>query len=126
MTVANFDDESKLLDIDCDSDTSYHLPRWILLILILVLTSSASFGLGMLTEQSISSRDAVNGGGSSLSVGASPASMGQIIGDSSTRQYYLPWCSQVASISAADTVSFANAQDAEAKGYTAGKDCAGL
>ena len=126
MTVANFDDESKLLDIDREPATHKHLPRWAVVLIVLVLTASAAFGLGMLADQSITSHQTTGGaGGSSLSVGSSSAG-GQILGDSSTHMFYLPWCSQVSSISAANTVAFATEQAAESKGYTAGKDCAGL
>ncbi len=126
MTVSNFDSESNLLDIGLEPDSGKQLPRWAIIVIILVLTASAAFGLGMLADQSLSAHEtASSGAGSSLSVGKEGIE-GQIIADSSTHQFYLPWCSQASSISEANTVWFATEQAAEAKGYTPGGDCAGL
>ncbi|MBA3789047.1 hypothetical protein H0X32_01470 [Patescibacteria group bacterium] len=116
---------------------------------VLVLTASASFGLGMLAEKDmkISASNSViqagflessganfssnsGAGASNLSTstngGAPIPAGGQVVGSNSTRQYYLPWCPQVASISAGDAVTFDSQQTAEAKGFTAGKGCPGL
>ena len=129
MTVSNFDDESNLLDIDREPETNKRLPRWAVIVIVLVLTATACFGLGILADQSVNSYEASAGGGSSLSVGGTAngsSKTSQIIGDSTTHMFYLPWCSQASSISEANTVWFGSEQVAEDKGYTAGKDCAGL
>lgn len=126
MTLANFDAESNLLDIDRDPEPVKRLPRWAIILVILVLTASASFGLGILADQSLHSQEGSETSANSLSVGSSPVAKGQIVADSSTHTYYLPWCTEAASISAANTVWFATAQAAQAAGYTAGQDCPGL
>jgi hypothetical protein len=127
MTVTNSAEESNLLDIDREPEPAKSLPRWALITIILVLTATACFGLGILADQDVSGHGGASGG-SSLSVGGSSSGTqkGQIIADSSTHQFYLPWCSEVASISEANTVWFASQQAAVAKGYTAGQDCPGL
>jgi hypothetical protein len=130
MTVTNSAEESNLLDIDREPEAGKPLPRWVFIAIILVLTASACFGLGILVNQDIASHTSASGdtsAGSSLSVGGSTsAQKGQIIADSSTHQFYLPWCSEVDSISEANTVWFASEQAAEAKGYSAGQGCPGL
>jgi hypothetical protein len=127
-----------------------------IIIAVLVLSSSASFGLGLLAQQGSAS---ANGGG--LLVGAAPNSQpasatlsasaldasgvpgapttgatsangaaiptgGEVIADSSAHTYYLPWCPQVSKISKTNTVWFATEQMAKSAGYTAGPNCPGI
>jgi hypothetical protein len=121
------------------------------IIAVLVLSSSASFGLGLLAQGSASK--SANGGG--LLVGAVPTTEpssavlsasvldsthlsgsatatssipvgGEVIGASDTRRYYLPWCPQASKISKTNTVWFATEQMAKSAGYTAGENCPGI
>ena len=117
-------------------------PQNLAIIVILVLVSSASFGLGILAQQGSGSTNGagllVGGAGISqnssatLTTGnavpakASTPEGGEVVGSSSTHQYFLSWCSGAASISKADTVWFATTQMAKSAGYTAGPDCQGI
>ncbi|MDR3546914.1 MAG: hypothetical protein P4M11_01325 [Candidatus Pacebacteria bacterium] len=126
MTVPNQADESNLLDIDSEHETGKHLPKPLLVVTVLILASAACFSLGVLAAGSLGNHADSEAPGSSLSVGQGSATSSQVIGDSSIHTYYLPWCTQSASIQAADMVWFPSVQAAQAKGYTAGKDCPGL
>ncbi len=99
------------------------IPRDILIIAVLLLASSASFGLGYLAG-----RDA--GQGSTLSPDASPlvvaTTSGQVVASKNGTKYYLPGCSGVDRISDANKVWFVSAVAAESAGYTLSATCKGL
>lgn len=95
------------------------LSRNVVVICILVLTSSASFGLGMLAGQQGSA------GAVSIGTTAIPAG-GEVVASHATHAYYLPWCSQAMAIKNEDKVWFTDEQMAKSAGYTAGKGCAGI
>lgn len=96
-------------------------PKDALLVGILVLASSASFGLGFLAGrdagQGISSADSPQGG----IVIASTT--GQIVASKGGTKYYLPSCPGAARISDANKVWFASASAAEAAGYSRAANC---
>lgn len=113
------------------------LPRDILLIAILILSSTASFGLGVLAGRDL----AGEGGGVSISelpLAASPLGVqtipkeeplpagGQVVGSKNGSKYHLPWCPGAKQINEANKVWFASKQAAEDAGYTPAGNCKGL
>ena len=112
-----------------------------LMISIVVLTATASLGLGILAGQQksgaglvISSTPLSNPKTSTLSANAlsavsAPATLpsgGEVVGDTNTHEYYLPWCKQVGKIASSSVKWFASENEAKSSGYTAGKACAGI
>ncbi len=101
-------------------------PRDAFILSILVLASSASFGLGLLAGL-----DA--GQGSDLDieqaptqeVGAPAGSVGVVASKSGTK-YYLPSCAGAERISEANKVWFASPAAAAAAGYAPAANCKGL
>lgn len=122
------------------------IPRDVLVVGILILSSTAAFGLGILAG-----RDMGQGGGFSIeqisldnsgggmglaaaaaaSPGVSPAPAsipagGQLVASKSGTKYYFPWCSGAARIAEANKVWFASAEEAKSKGYSPASNCKGL
>ena len=120
------------------------LPRDILLVAILLLATSAAFGLGMLAGRAGPSTGSGQGSSVSLStipmtatalpgvadtVATLPASIpagGQVVASKNGTKYYAPWCSGAARISSANKVYFASASAAQAAGYTPAVSCKGM
>jgi hypothetical protein len=114
------------------------LPRDILVVAILVLCSTASFGLGLLAGRDL----AGEGGGFSISELPLAASSlgaleetkkeeplpagGQVVGSKNGSKYHLPWCSGAKTIIEANKVWFASKEVAEQAGYTPAGNCKGL
>ncbi|HUY05411.1 MAG TPA: hypothetical protein VMV62_01700 [Candidatus Paceibacterota bacterium] len=105
------------------------VPRDVLIIMVLLLASSASFGLGYLAGL-----DAGQGGkGGILEAGQAPTpgvgvpagSAGVVASKSGTR-YYPPGCAGASRISDANKVWFVSAEAAEAAGYAPAANCSGL
>lgn len=98
------------------------IPRDVLIITILALSSTLSFGLGYLAGI-----DA--GQAPSISVGESPlvatTTDGQVVASKSGSKYYFPWCSGVDRISTANKVWFSSAAFARAAGYSPAENCKG-
>lgn len=108
-------------------------PRDALIIAVLILASSASFGLGYLAGTE-------SGRGSGVSIAERPLSIeaqvpspsavasaaGQIVASKNGTKYYLPDCAGASRISAANKVSFASAAAAKAAGYAPAANCKGL
>lgn len=101
------------------------VPRDVLIIAVLILASSASFGLGYLAGI-----DA--GQGSDAKIEDLPASAtatsatGRYVASKNGTKYYLPSCTGVEKISEANKVWFASVAAAQAAGYTPAANCAGL
>jgi hypothetical protein len=111
-------------------------PRDLFVVLILILSCSASFGLGVLAG-----RDSGVGEGSSFSISqiplaaaTNPASIattsmptgGQVVASKNGTKYFLPWCGGAKQISDANKIWFASKEEAEAKGYQPALNCKGL
>lgn len=109
-------------------------PRDVLVVAVLVLASSLSFGLGYLAG-----RDA--GQGSSITIIPSPfmgdsaapmpgrdanAETSGVVASKNGTKYYLPSCAGADRISSANKVWFASAQAAALAGYTPAANCKGL
>ena len=100
-----------------------HIPRDILLVAIIILASSASFGLGYLAGS-----DAGQGRQSPLDQSSleAPGSPGQVVASKSGTKYYPPTCAGAANITDANKVWFVSSSAAEAAGYTPAAHCDGL
>ncbi len=118
------------------------VPKDALVVGILLLSSSASFGLGLLAGRDsgeggfavseiplapqaapAAALDAISGNT------AAPASLpagGQVVVSKNGTKYYLPWCASANRISEANRVLFASKDAAEAAGYTPAANCPGL
>ena len=102
------------------------IPRDVLIIAVLILASSASFGLGYLAGT-----DAGQGSAPVLEqaptpeVGAPAGSAGVVASKGGTK-YYLPGCAGADRISPANKVWFASASAAAEAGYAPAANCKGL
>lgn len=99
------------------------VPRDVFIIIVLVLASSFSFGLGYLA-----------GLDAQLATQESPfmlspittATEGQVVASKTGTKYYLPSCAAAGRISDANKIWFVSAAAAEAANYTPAANCTGL
>lgn len=94
------------------------IPKDALIIAILILASSASFGLGYLAAP-VPEVDC------SLSQPIGEAT-GKYVASKNGTKYYLPSCAGVEKISEANKVWFASVASAQAAGYSPAANCKGL
>ncbi|MHB1163069.1 MAG: hypothetical protein ACYCZZ_00850 [Minisyncoccota bacterium] len=116
MTIAEWREKSK--------SVLGRIPRDVLIIAILILASSASFGMGYLARQG-----AGQGGDAvveDLSPLATSSASGEVVASKNGTKYYLPSCSGADRISLANKVWFVSASDAERAGYAPATNCKGL
>lgn len=100
------------------------IPKDALIIGVLVLASSASFGLGYLTGL-----DATGKGNDTVLEEPSlttTAEEGKIVASKSGTKYYLPSCASASRISEANKIWFTSAELAVAAGYTPAANCKGI
>ncbi|MDO8407819.1 MAG: hypothetical protein Q7S95_01100 [bacterium] len=109
------------------------VPRDVLIVGVLLLSVSASFGLGFLAG-----RDGVGKDGISIEIVPAPeaivaglpaeasAKAGAYVASKNGSKYYLTTCSGAARISEANKVWFASAAAATAAGYAPAASCKGL
>ena len=101
------------------------IPRDVLIIGVLVLSSSVSFGLGYLAGL-----DA--GQGNDVKIEELPApttatsAQGRYVASKNGTKYYLPSCSGVGKISEANKIWFVSEAAARVAGYTPAVNCDGL
>ena len=102
------------------------LPRDVLLVAVLLLVASFSFGFGILVGQD-------SGSGAPFSVCDSTATPkpvldagGEVVASKTGTKYFLPWCSGAKNINTENLMTFASANDAKAAGYTPAANCKGL
>jgi hypothetical protein len=121
MTIAEAREKCKML--------VSRIPRDALIIGVLVLASSASFGLGYLTGLD-ADRSEQMGQGSDVTLDdlslATTTPGGQIVASKSGTKYYLSSCAVASRISEANKIWFTSAAVAEAAGYTPAANCKGL
>jgi hypothetical protein len=112
MTIAEAREKSKSL--------LAKVPRDILIISIIVLASSASFGLGYLAGL-----EGGQGSGTTLqsSSPVAPGTAGQVVASKGGTKYYFPSCTGANAISEDNKVWFISASAAEAAGYTPATNC---
>ena len=99
------------------------VPRDALILAILLLASSVSFGLGYVTGLDVG-RDTNTPFEASPIVSTSIE--GQVVASKSGTRYYLPECAGAERISDANKVWFTSASAASAAGYTLATNCKGL
>ena len=104
-------------------------PRDLLVIAVLVLASSLSFGLGFLAGTDAGQSRGIAPEESPLGVlsSAEPASTtGTFVASKNGTKYYLPECSGADRIASANKVWFATASAAEEAGYAPATNCKGI
>ena len=106
------------------------LPRDILVIGVLVLTSLLSFGLGFMAGKDSREAGSVRIEASPLSATAAEAAPntqgGQFVASKNGTKYYLPSCAGASRISDANKVWFDSAPAAKEAGYSPASNCKGL
>ncbi len=94
------------------------IPRDALAVVLFVLASSASFGLGYLAGK---------GEGSSIAVFSAPdistSTSGMVVASRGGTKYYRPWCSGASRITDTNKVWFPTEKEAQAQGYSAAAGC---
>lgn len=120
------------------------IPRDVLVVVALMLASSAAFGLGYLTGQGAGQGrgvtiEVVPPADTTAQAAREPAAaaaagegagarvqVGKYVASKNGTKYYLPTCSGAKRISEANKVWFATAAAAVAEGYTPAANCPGL
>lgn len=114
-------------------------PDW-LIVAIIVLSASGSFGLGFLAGRDvgekgqlhITERELVGGGVPVVSgelVAEEQAPMnagGQYVASKTGKSYHLPWCSGAKLIKEENKIWFSTKEEAEARGYAPAGNCPGI
>lgn len=101
-------------------------PDWVI-ILIILLASSASFGLGYLAGKDAHPADELQIEAADLSasaLGAVPE--GGYVASKTGKSYHLPWCSGAKLIKEENKVWFTSKDEAEARGYAPAGNCPGI
>lgn len=102
-------------------------PQDVLIIGIMVLASSASFGLGYLAGRDMATDSSQKGSTAVLQKGFSGGEeKGQVVASKSGTKYYFPSCSGADRISEGNKVWFASVAAAEEAGYTRSANCEGI
>jgi hypothetical protein len=103
------------------------VPRDALVIAVLVLASSASFGLGYLTGRDGQKPVTIQVEDMPPAEDAAAAqATGHVVASKNGTKYYLPECSGADRISPANKVSFASPEAARLAGYTPAANCKGI
>jgi len=118
------------------------IPTDALIVLVVLLGSILSFGLGIMAGKDMASRE-----GNGLWIEQRPLEAavleapeglikaeaaepipegGQYVASKNGEAYYLPWCGGVSRINDENKVWFASKEEAEAKGYRPAKTCKGI
>ncbi len=109
-------------------------PSYLVPVLILLLATSASFGLGVLAgkdlgrEESTTAQTGISIGTSTpgTPIPGSPVATGIYVASKNGTKYYLPSCSGAGRIKDENKVWFQTVEDAVAAGYTPANACPGL
>ena len=123
MTIADLRSRSKEL--------LGRIPKDALLVAIFLISCSASFGLGILTEReqgkgsAFAAPEAAKAAPAAAvaAVATSSPSGGAVLASRNGTRYYFPQCSGASRISEANKVWFASEAEAKAKGYTLASGC---
>lgn len=114
------------------------LPDYLIPVLVLILATTASFGLGVLAGQDMgagtvareaSASKGVHIGSSSLEMapaGSVSAEAGVYVASRSGTKYYLPSCGGAGRIKEENKVWFQTVEEAVSAGYTPASNCSGL
>ncbi len=99
---------------------------WVIVAIVL-LASSASFGLGYLAGKDAGQKDELTIEQLEPGVGeAAMAAGGQYVASKTGKSYHLPWCSGAKLIKEENKVWFTTKEEAEARGYTPAGNCPGI
>ena len=102
------------------------IPRDVLLVGVLVLVASASFGFGILVGQDTGLRTPFSVCDSTATPKAVQDAGGEVVASKTGTKYFLPWCSGAKNISSENLVTFSSAEEAKAAGYAPAANCKGL
>ena len=102
------------------------VPRDVLILAILVLASSASFGLGYLAGLDAGRDTNISFETSPIVVASIEGIEGQVVASKSGTKYYLPECAGADRISDANKIWFTSVSAAGAAGYAPAANCKGL
>lgn len=104
-----------------------------LIIIIIILSSLASFGLGRLSKieenkTPIIIESSSMGNSAAVIEAGLPAEQtsGNYIASKNGTKYYFPWCGAAQKISEKNKISFASKEEAEKAGYQPAANCKGL
>ncbi len=101
------------------------IPRDVFVIVILILASLLSFGLGYLTGvDAAAQRSGTALQASSFAASTTPGQ--QVVASKNGTKYYFPWCAGAERISDTHKVWFASAASARSAGYAPSVNCVGL
>ncbi len=100
------------------------VPRDVLIIAVLILASSLSFGLGYLAGVDAGQVSDISF--EAFPLVAATTSAEQVVASKGGTKYYLTGCSGVERITDANKVWFASAAAAQAAGYTPAANCKGI
>lgn len=110
----------------------------LLLILMIVFISFASFGLGRLSAshepatasavsfEEIPSNSAVSAANTATAVGTTVSDNGTLVASKSGTKYHFPWCPGAQRIKESNKIWFNSVQEARDAGYTPASNCKGL
>lgn len=115
MTIAETRDKCKA--------TLARIPRDLLILAILVLASTLSFGFGYLAGTDAAHESET---WPQTTTTATSTNENAVVASKSGMKYYLPWCAGVDRISADNKVWFPSKEVAEQAGYTPASNCDGL
>ncbi len=98
------------------------MPKDSAVLLVILLSASASFGLGYLAGE-----DAGQGGPVSLSASLPTKSTSkQFVASRTGKKFYLSWCGGASRISNANKIWFSSEKEAITQGYSPATNCKGL
>ncbi|HFC10857.1 MAG TPA: hypothetical protein ENJ75_01540 [Candidatus Kaiserbacteria bacterium] len=116
------------------SGVAFHIPRDVLVVVLLLLATATGFGMGVLFEQQAGQRSVII---ETLPLSTSTVMVkrnqktalpvgGQVVASSKGTKYYFPWCGGAKYLSKATRIWFASAKKARDSGYAPASSCKGL
>ncbi len=111
------------------------IPRDVIIVIILILISATSFGIGVLYSQQkahehvfIETFPMAKSKTSAYVIGSSKELPigGQVVASKNGSRYYFPWCGGVKRLSNKTKIWFSSAKEARLHGYAPAKNCKGL
>ena len=98
----------------------------IFVILLIILISLASFGLGRLSKIDENKTSLLMNNTALVTNAVQNNIKGEYVASKTGSKYYLPWCSGAQRISNKNKVWFETKKEAENKGYQPAKNCKGI
>jgi hypothetical protein len=109
-------------------------------LLVIVLTAFASFGLGRLSVKQTTAKDQEilfeqpvfsektdkNAGKNTASIALSSNHSGSVVASKTGTKYYFPWCGSASRIKNENRITFNSAEEARIAGYQPATNCKGL